>query len=95
MFRNPATPVLFLGILCGSQAIQILSLKSRTFQSTRQAEAKMTLLHEVIKRVQAGEDVDVRKELGTGDPVKEKEWEDGKLLSFDIGPKAWAVFCHC
>ena len=40
----------------------------------------MNLLREVIKRVQAGEDVDVRKELGTGDPVKEKEWEDGKSL---------------
>jgi hypothetical protein len=80
MFRNPATPVLFLGILCGSQAIQILTLKSRTFQSTRQAEAKMALLHEVIKRVQAGEEVDVRKELGTGDPVREKEWEDGEFV---------------
>jgi hypothetical protein len=39
----------------------------------------MNLLHEVIKRVQAGEDVDIRKELGTGDPVKEKEWEDSEF----------------
>lgn len=40
----------------------------------------MALLHEVIKRVQAGEEVDVRKELGTGDPVREKEWEDGEFV---------------
>ena len=50
-------------------------------QTSRKAEAKMNLLHEVIKRVQAGEDVDVRRELGTGDPAEEKEWEDGESSS--------------
>ena len=37
------------------------------------------MLQEVLRRVQAGEDVDVEKMLGTGDPMAEQEWEEGKL----------------
>ena len=37
------------------------------------------MLQEVLRKVQAGEDVDVEKMLGTGDPLAEQEWEDGRF----------------
>ena len=43
---------------------------------SRKTDAKLTLLREVVQRVKSGEVVDVRKELGTGDPVQEAEWEE-------------------
>jgi hypothetical protein len=56
--------------------MHLLKLKRETIHMSHDAEAKIVLLREVIRRVQDGEAVDVKKELGTGDPVKEKEWED-------------------
>jgi hypothetical protein len=52
-------------------------------------------LKEVIERVQKGENVDVEKLFGTGDEVKEAEWEDGMfhvmaMLGGEIG---WGVGC--
>lgn len=43
---------------------------------SRKSDAKIAQLREVIKRVQSGEDVDVSKVLGTGDPTSEGEWEE-------------------
>lgn len=43
---------------------------------SRKTEAKLTVLRDVLKRVKNGEDVDVEKLLGTGNPEQEKEWED-------------------
>jgi hypothetical protein len=34
------------------------------------------LLNEVIERIKSGEAVDVRKELGQGDEVAEREWKE-------------------
>lgn len=45
---------------------------------TRKADAKIRLLREVIQRVNNGETVDVERLLGTGDEVKEREWEEGR-----------------
>ncbi|KAL5114234.1 hypothetical protein ACEQ8H_007886 [Pleosporales sp. CAS-2024a] len=73
---NPATPYIVLGLLVGSQAIQILWLKQDQGRALSRAEAKIALLREVIGRVQRGEDVDVEKMLGTGDPGREKEWAE-------------------
>ncbi|SMQ49598.1 unnamed protein product [Zymoseptoria tritici ST99CH_3D7] len=42
---------------------------------TRQTDAKLELLREVVQKVKNGEDVDVKQALGTGDPEHEKEWE--------------------
>ena len=66
-------------MLIGSQAIQIISLRNELVAYTRKADAKISLLKEVIERVQKGENVDVQGLLGTGDKAKEKEWEEGKL----------------
>lgn len=74
---NPATFFIFIFLLIGSQAIQLIALQRDYVSFSNQAEAKLSLLREVVKRVQAGEDVDVEAMLGTGDKVKEREWEDG------------------
>ncbi|KAF2820022.1 hypothetical protein CC86DRAFT_398275 [Ophiobolus disseminans] len=73
---NPATPYIVLGLLVGSQAIQILWLKQEKAHSLRRAEAKIGLLREVIERVQSGEDVPVESMLGTGDVDNEKAWAE-------------------
>ncbi|KAF2704058.1 hypothetical protein K504DRAFT_463136 [Pleomassaria siparia CBS 279.74] len=78
---NPATPYIILGLLVGSQAIQVLWLKRDRAHDMRRAEAKIGLLREVIGRVQNGEDVDVEKELGTGVESEEKEWEESEFFT--------------
>jgi hypothetical protein len=75
---NPATPYIILGLLVGSQAIQILWLKQERSHSYRKAEAKIGVLKEVIERVQRGEAVQVEQVLGTGDAESEEQWADGK-----------------
>jgi hypothetical protein len=76
---NPATPYIVLGLLVGSQAIQILWLKQDRGHSLRKADAKIGLLKEVIERVQRGEDVPVESLLGTGKEESEKEWAESKF----------------
>lgn len=73
---NPATIFIVLGILVGSNAINILALKREMLNFSRKTEAKLAVLRDVLKRVKNGEDVDVEKLLGTGNPEQEKEWED-------------------
>ena len=65
-----------MSLLIGSNAIQMVSLKTRRLNYNRTTEAKLSLLREVIGKVQKGEDVDVEAMLGTGDPEREKEWEE-------------------
>jgi hypothetical protein len=76
---NPATPFVILGLLVGSQAIQILWLKQERAHSTRRVETKIGVLREVLERVQRGEDVDVEGVLGTGDVGREREWAEGEF----------------
>lgn len=74
---NPATPYIILGLLVGSQAIQILWLKQERSHDYRKAEAKIGVLKEVIERVQRGEVVPVEQVLGTGDAESEEQWAEG------------------
>jgi hypothetical protein len=76
---NPATPYIILGLLVGSQAIQILWLKQERSHNLHRAEAKIGILREVIERVQRGEKVPVEEALGTGDAADEREWAEGKF----------------
>ena len=57
----------------------MIALKHDFMSFSRKAEAKLDLLREVIRRLQAGEQVDIAGALGTGDEDQEKEWEEGKL----------------
>lgn len=72
---NPFTIFILLGLLAGSNAIQILALRNDTVSYTRKTEAKLDLLREVVQRVKNGEEVDVKKALGTDDEDAEREWE--------------------
>jgi len=73
---NPATIFIVLGILVGSNAINILALKKEMLNFSRRTDAKLANLREVLRKVKDGEEVDVEKELGTGDPKSEQEWEE-------------------
>ena len=75
---NPATFFIIVALIIGSNAINMIALRNQRLNFSRRAEAKITLLREVIQRVKSGEDVDVEGLLGTGDPEKEQEWEEGK-----------------
>lgn len=43
---------------------------------SRKTDAKLELLREVVQRVKDGEEVDVKRLLGTGDAESEREWEE-------------------
>lgn len=43
---------------------------------SRKTDAKLSLLREVIQKVKDGKEVDVARELGTGNPQQEEEWEE-------------------
>ncbi|KIW00111.1 hypothetical protein, variant 3 [Verruconis gallopava] len=73
---NPASGVIILAMLTGNAAIHIIRIKRDMNLYSRQADQKIELLREVINRVQRGEDVNVEKLLGTGDPKMEEEWFD-------------------
>lgn len=74
---NPATFFIAMAVLIGSNAIQAIALRNERLRFTRKTEAKLSLLRETIERVRNGEDIDVEKVLGTGDPEKEQEWDEG------------------
>ncbi|KAF2769983.1 hypothetical protein EJ03DRAFT_254352, partial [Teratosphaeria nubilosa] len=75
-WASPYTPFLFLALLVGSNAIQIISERKEQLNFSRKTEAKIALLKEVIGKVRRGEDVDVKGVLGTGDAKAEAEWEE-------------------
>ncbi|ODH39913.1 hypothetical protein ACO22_01742 [Paracoccidioides brasiliensis] len=73
---NAATFFVVIFTLIGSQAIRMVMLRNEYRNYTRSADAKIRLLQEVIERLQKGEDVDVKRLLGTGNEMKEREWEE-------------------
>ncbi|KAL1901333.1 hypothetical protein Sste5346_001738 [Sporothrix stenoceras] len=72
---NPATFYIFAFLFIGSMSIQMIAIKKDFDTFMRQSEVKIGLLKDVIERIQKGENVDVESALGTGDPVKEAEWD--------------------
>ena len=44
----------------------------------RQADNRIKMLNEILRRLQAGETMDVEKILGTGNQFAEQEWADGE-----------------
>ncbi|RMZ34295.1 hypothetical protein D0859_01523 [Hortaea werneckii] len=73
---NPYTIFILLAIVVGSNAINTLALRNEMLNYNRKTDAKLELLREVVQRIKDGEDVDVKKMLGTGDAQAEKEWEE-------------------
>lgn len=51
----------------------------KTFDAhTRRSDVRIGLLREVVEKLQAGEEVDVEKALGSGNPEKEAMWDEGR-----------------
>ncbi|OAA76400.1 hypothetical protein LEL_06084 [Akanthomyces lecanii RCEF 1005] len=73
---NPATYFIVMFLFVGSMSIQMIALRNQTSRYMRQASVRLQLLREVVERIQNGEDVDVEKMLGTGEPQKEADWEE-------------------
>ncbi|KAI3394158.1 hypothetical protein diail_3168 [Diaporthe ilicicola] len=74
---NPATFFIGIFLLIGSLSIQMIALHKSFDAFMRRSDVRIGLLREVVERIQNGETVDVEKVLGTGDPDKEAEWEEG------------------
>ncbi|KOS19054.1 hypothetical protein ESCO_001280 [Escovopsis weberi] len=73
---NPATYFIVMFLFIGSMSIQMLALRHQTERYLRQSSVRIAQLREVVRKIQDGEDVDVEKMLGTGDPQQEAEWEE-------------------
>ncbi|KAI4260090.1 MAG: hypothetical protein LQ352_000469 [Teloschistes flavicans] len=73
---NPAIFFIVMFLLIGSNAMHMIALRNEYTAFSRRADAKIGLLKDVIERVQRGEDVDVKGLLGTGNPEKERAWEE-------------------
>lgn len=92
---NPASFYIIIFVLIGSQAIRMIALKNDYAAYTRTTDAKILLLREIIEKVKAGEKVDVERLLGTGDEAKEREWEEGSLLSLCSAVRDLIADCVC
>ncbi|KUI64824.1 hypothetical protein VM1G_00459 [Cytospora mali] len=73
---NPATFFIIIFLLIGSMSIQMISLRKNFEAFMRRSDVRIGLLREVVEKIQNGENVDVEKVLGAGDPEREAEWED-------------------
>jgi len=62
----------------------MIALRNDFAAYSRRADARIGLLKEIIERIQKGEEVDVEGLLGTGDAVREQEWEEGKNSYFSL-----------
>jgi hypothetical protein len=58
-------------------SIQMIALRKDFATFMRQSDVRIGLLREVVEKLQRGEEVDVEKELGTGDAEQELQWEQG------------------
>ncbi|SPO02778.1 uncharacterized protein DNG_05453 [Cephalotrichum gorgonifer] len=73
---NPATFFIVIFIFIGSASINTIAVRNDNANFMRQADVRIGLLREVVEKLQRGEKVDVEQALGTGDPAREKEWEE-------------------
>jgi hypothetical protein len=73
---NPATFYIMIFLLIGSNAINMIALKNDFVKFSRHADHQIAKLREAIELVRQGREVDVEAMLGTGDPEREKDWEE-------------------
>ena len=85
---NPATFFIWIFLLIGSNAIQMLALRNEYSTFSRKADAKIALLKEVLDKIRHGEEVDVDKVFGTGDEQQEQEWAD-VIKHIEEEDRAW------
>jgi len=73
---NPATFFIIMFLFIGSMSINQIIVQTEYQAFMERADAKISVLREVVEKLQKGEDVDVEKTLGTGDAAKEQDWKD-------------------
>lgn len=66
----------------------MIAIRNNFAAFSRRADARISLLREIIERIQKGEEVDVEGLLGTGDAKREKEWEE-VLREIEEEDQAW------
>lgn len=79
---NPATFFIVIFLFIGSNAIQMIALRTDFKNFSRKAEVKIGILQDAIDRLHRGEVVDVERLLGSGDEQQEREWDDGEMRFF-------------
>lgn len=77
---NPATFFIVMFLFIGSMSIQMIALRNSFNRYMRQSTARIGKLREVVEKIQNGEQVDVEKILGTGDPKQEADWEESRCF---------------
>jgi hypothetical protein len=75
---NPATFFIVIFLFIGSASINTIAVRNEHAAFVRRSDVRIGLLREVVEKLRRGEEVDVERALGTGDPAREKEWEEGK-----------------
>lgn len=75
---NPATFYVWMFLLIGSNAINMIALRNDFVKTSSIADKQIRNLKEVIDRVRAGKKVDVEALLGTGKTKKEIGWAQSK-----------------
>lgn len=91
---NPATFFIVIFLLIGSMSINTIAVKNDRATFVRQSDVRIGLLREVVEKLQRGEEVDVEQALGTGDPAREKEWEESKMSRTSDDCRSHADPCH-
>lgn len=77
---NPATFFIVIFLFIGSASINTIAVRNDNAAFVRRSDVRIGVLREVVEKLQRGEEVDVEQALGTGDPAREKEWEESKFL---------------
>lgn len=68
--------------------MRILQVKNDHKTHMRKADVQIEKLREVVRKLQAGEEVDVEKALGTGVPEEEAAWEEA-LKEIEKEERVW------
>jgi len=87
---NPASYFIWIYIFIGSQAIRIITVKDEYQTYSRKADLQIDKLREVVRKLLAGEEVDVEKVLGTDVPEEENAWEEA-LRQIENEERAWQL----
>lgn len=93
---NPFVVYMVMFMLIGSNAINLIGLRNELVNFSQKTDRQISLLKEVIRKIQNGEKVDIEEALGTGDPEKEKDWEEGKSrrgVWYPLVPPAYQFVC--
>jgi len=75
-------------MIFGSQAIHLLHIKQSYSEYLVWSKSKIGVLKDIIERIQNGDEVDLKKELGTGDQKSEASWDE-LVREIERESRAW------